>query len=63
VDLYMPDKYSYLSSNTGIELEVPGPSELEVRDLNGDDLDDLVMTYIKSGKHPETINVFVSKKK
>jgi hypothetical protein len=61
VSLFMPDKFRYLSDRPGLELEVEGPSELDVIDLNSDGMDDLVMTYMKSGKLPETVNVFVSK--
>jgi len=61
VQLYTHDRYSYLSSRPGLELEVPGPSELEVTDLNSDGVDDLVMTYRKSGRLPGTVNVLVSK--
>lgn len=61
VSIYTPDKYSLLSDRPGLELKVEGPTEMDVSDLNGDGVDDIVMSYKKSDKSAATVNVFLSK--
>jgi hypothetical protein len=61
VTLYMPDRYSYLSDNPGLNLNVPAPTELQATDLNGDGIDDLVMSYKRNKNEAKTINIFLSK--
>jgi hypothetical protein len=61
VTLYMPDRYSYLSDNPGLNLGVPAPTELQAIDLNGDGIDDLVMSYKRNKNEAKTINIFLSK--
>jgi len=61
VSIYMPDRYSVISDNPGLSLSVPAPSEIEAVDLNGDGVDDLVMSYKKVKANRKEINVFLSK--
>jgi FG-GAP-like repeat len=60
VSLYLPDQYSILSDRPGVELAVDAPTGMDVEDLNGDKIDDFVLTYKGSGT-PSALNVFVSK--
>ena len=61
VTLYMPDRYSILADNAGLNIKVPAPTELEAIDLNGDGIDDLVMSYERNKSAAKTINIFLSK--
>ena len=60
VSIYLPDRYSYLSDNPGLDLDVAAPTEMTVTDLNGDGIDDIIMTYEKSKDKAGLINVFIS---
>ncbi len=61
VTLYMPDRYSILADNPALTFKVPAPTELEAIDLNGDGIDDLVMSYKRNKSEAKTINIFLSK--
>lgn len=61
VTLYMPDRYSYLSDNASLDFKVPAPTELQAVDLNGDGIDDLVMSYKRNKSESKAINIFLSK--
>ncbi len=61
VSLYMPDRYSFLTDFPSLDLDVPAPTELKAVDLNGDGIDDLVMSYKMKKADSRTINVFLSK--
>ncbi len=60
LSLYLPDRYSVLSDRPGLKLEAEAPTGLLVDDLNGDGMDDLILTYKKSDKLSGRLNVFVS---
>ncbi len=57
----MPDRYSFLTDFPSLDLDVPAPTELKAVDLNGDGIDDLVMSYKMKKADSRTINVFLSK--
>ncbi len=61
VSLYMPDRYSFLTDFPSLNLDVPAPTELKAVDLNGDGIDDLVMSYRMNKGDGRIINVFLSK--
>jgi len=61
VSLYLPDRYSIFSDNPGITLKADTPTEMEVMDLDGDGIDDLILTYRKNPEKNRQINVFISK--
>jgi hypothetical protein len=61
VSIYLPDRYSVLADNAGLTLSVAAPSEMAVQDLNGDGIDDIVMTYRKIKDQAGKLNVFLSK--
>ncbi len=61
VSLYMPDRYSFLTDFPDLNLDVPAPTELKAVDLNGDGIDDLVMSYKMNREKSRAINVFLSK--
>ncbi|MHB8174792.1 MAG: hypothetical protein ACYDFU_10090 [Nitrospirota bacterium] len=61
VSIYMPDRYSLLTDFPSLNFEVPAPTELKAIDLNGDGIDDLVMSYKENKAESKTINVFLSK--
>jgi len=60
VSVYLPDRYSILSDRPGVELVADAPTGMDVVDLNGDKVDDFVLTY-KGSASPSALNVFVSK--
>ncbi len=61
VSLYMPDPYSFLTDFPSLDIDVPAPTEMKAVDLNGDGIDDLVMSYKMKKAEGKTINVFLSK--
>lgn len=61
LSLYLPDRYSILSDRPGVELDVAAPAGILVDDLNGDGVDDLVLSYENSDKLSGNLNVFLSK--
>jgi len=62
VSVILPDRYSIFSDNPALKLKVDAPTEMEATDLNGDGIDDLVMSYRKdkSGKNRQ-VNIFLSR--
>jgi len=61
VSVYLPDRYSFISDNPGLELKVDAPTVMKLTDLNGDGVDDMIMTYNKSKANDRLVNVFISK--
>lgn len=61
VSVFLPDRYSIFSDNPGLKLHVDAPTEMRAVDLNGDGIDDLVMTYKKEKENSKRVNVFISK--
>jgi len=61
VNVFLPDRYSVFSDNPGLKLKVDAPTEMTAVDLNGDGVDDLVMSYKKDKDHSRSVNVFLSK--
>ncbi|HEX9859567.1 MAG TPA: VCBS repeat-containing protein [Nitrospirota bacterium] len=61
VSIYLPDRYSLISDRPGLDIKVESPTEMDVSDMNGDGIDDIVMTYRKSDKSAGTANVFLSR--
>ncbi len=62
VSIYLPDVYSFFSDNPSLNLKVDAPTEISLTDMNGDGIDDIIMTYRKTKDNGSRhINVFLSK--
>jgi hypothetical protein len=61
VSIYLPDRYSVIGDNPAVKLSVNAPTEMELSDLNGDGIDDLVMSYKKTRELGREVNIFLSR--
>jgi hypothetical protein len=61
VSIYLPDRYSVIGDNPAVKLSVNAPTEMGLSDLNGDGIDDLVMSYRKAREQGREVNIFLSR--